>query len=155
MITMKIRTCWKNAEESLMAHPYNPNTWDAEAAGLPWVWDQPEVHSELKATLSYTQIPPLKKTLEFLLQNITKSMTFDVFVNIWRKTWTRTKTINRNWHEDSPATELTDKNLKGVLITIFVDVWFEENKLTMIRGWEISTKKHELQGKNKMTVRNL
>lgn len=154
-ITMKIRTCWKNTEESPVAPPFNPNTWDDETAGLPRVWDQPEVHSEFWAILNYIQISPLKKTMEFLLQNITKSMTFDIFVNIWRKTWTRTKTINRNRQEDNSAAELIDKNLKGVLITIFIDIWFEENKLTMIQGWKISTKAHKLQEKNKMTTRKL
>lgn len=161
---MEWTACYNNNENQNLLEEYgrissgsslNPNTWDDETAGLPWVWDQPEVHSEFWAILSYIQISPLKKIMEFLLQNITKSRTFDIFVNIWRKTWTRTKTINRNWQEDNPATELIDKNLKWVLITIFIDIWFEENKLTMIRGWKISTKKHKLQEKNKMTARKL
>jgi hypothetical protein len=45
----------------MVVHIFNPRTWEAEADGCLWDWDQPGLHSEFQDSRGYVEKSWLQK----------------------------------------------------------------------------------------------
>jgi hypothetical protein len=54
--------CLETIWPGMVAHAFNPSTWEAEAGRCPGVWSQPGLHSRFQAIWDYIVRACLKET---------------------------------------------------------------------------------------------